>query len=169
MAGPGPYTGADLWNAIQNLMNGFNPGSAAAGSAVSAANNGSFGTSLVNNGINPAAVGVGASGGFGGVNPGSGGGGMYAPFGENGAAGAKGPPMWLAKLVLQAYKSGNTAYEAHLLADPGIAGNPHLANFVKGVFAGNADKINEANYYATNPSYNGWNNAAGDGIPGDGM
>lgn len=97
------------------------------------------------------------------------GGGEYAPFGAAGVSGAKGPPAWMAKLVLQAYKDGNTKYMQHLLSDPGIAGNPHLANFIKGVFAGNADKIAEANYYATNPSYNGWNNAAGDGIPGDGM
>ena len=80
----------------------------------------------------------------------------------------KGPPAWLAKAALAAYQSGNTKYFNHLLSDPAIAGNPHLKNFVTGLMQGDPSRITEANYYATNPSYNGWNNAMGDGIPNDG-
>ncbi len=94
------------------------------------------------------------------------GGGKDAPFG---GSSSDGPPMWLAKNALAAYQSGDTKYRDHLLNDPTIKGDYHLYNFVVGLFAGAADKIAEAKYYSTNPSYNGWNNAAGDGIPGDGL
>ncbi len=94
------------------------------------------------------------------------GGGKDAPFG---GSSSDGPPMWLAKNALAAYQSGDTKYRDHLLNDPTIKGDYHLYNFVVGLFAGAADKIAEAKYYSTNPSYNGWNNAAGNGIPGDGL
>jgi len=91
--------------------------------------------------------------------------GVYAPFGIT----ADAPPAWLAKNALDAYNRGDTKYRDHLLSDPTIAGDPHLKNFVVQLFQGNADRIAEAQHYATNPSYNGWNNAAGNGIPGDFM
>ncbi len=94
------------------------------------------------------------------------GGGVSAPFGSSAS---DGPPMWLAKNALAAYQRGDTKYRDHLLADPTIAGDPHLHNFIVGLFAGDPDRIKEANYYSTNPSYNGWNDAAGNGIPGDGL
>lgn len=93
------------------------------------------------------------------------GGGSYAPFGQ---PGTDSPPAWLAQRALAAYQSGNTAYFAHLLADPTISGNQHLRNFILGLQQGDPARVKEAQYYAGNPSYNGWNNAAGDGIPGDG-
>ena len=91
--------------------------------------------------------------------------GVFAPFGIT----ADAPPAWLAKNALDAYNRGDTRYRDHLLSDPTIANDPHLRNFVTGLFAGNQDRIAEAQHYATNPSYSGWNNAAGNGIPGDFM
>lgn len=86
-----------------------------------------------------------------------------------------GPSAWFAKAALNAYNSHNTAGLQHLLNAVTGPNGPqgsllnHYLNFIKGLMAGDPTRIQEAQYYATNPSYNGWNNAAGDGIPGDGM
>jgi hypothetical protein len=109
---------------------------------------------------------IGNGGGVGPTTSPKPGGGVFAPFGSSSS---DGPPMWLAKNALAAYQAGNTKYRDHLLADPTIAGDPHLHNFIVGLFNGDPDRIKEAQYYSTNPSYNGWNNAAGNGIPGDGL
>lgn len=117
------------------------------------------GVNAINRAAGPAAANVAAAGG---------GGGMFAPFGNLSLSTTDAPPAWLAKNALAAYQAGNTKYFQHLLSDPTISGDPHLANFVRGLMAGDPSRVSEAQYYATNPSYNGWNNAAGDGIPGDG-
>ncbi len=158
-------SGNNIWDYIQKILLAGQDPTASATSVGAAATPGSpFPTSGTVTGLQ--APGPVKGSGIGPVTTPLPGGGVAAPFG---GTGSDGPPMWLAKNALAAYQRGDTKYKDHLLADPTIAGDPHLHNFIVGLFAGDPDRIKEANYYSTNPSYNGWNNAAGNGIPGDGL
>jgi hypothetical protein len=91
---------------------------------------------------------------------GAGGGGSGPPGTGNGVWGnpatQDGPDAWFAKAVLAAI--GNPTQLQHILDSVTGPNGPtgslynHYLQLIKGVMAGDQDKINEAKYYATNPS-----------------
>jgi hypothetical protein len=168
-----PWAGAKsalLAQLSAKLLPGAKAGAGAAVVPAVVTNPGSFGATTTQSGVNTQAVGSGASS-VSAPAASSGGGGVSSVWGNPSSQDSV--DAWFAKAVLKA--QSDPAYMQHLLSSVTGPNGPtgslltHYLNMIKGVMAGDPTWIKEATYYAGNPSYNGWNNAAGDGIAGDGM